>query len=91
MKFNNIKLKIGLIVTGTYFKRSTNCNIVQIKIYMKTILFMFYSISCCAQTLHHQTLSSHGGTATTQTGVIIKYSIGQQSVTGTKTGNVIKL
>jgi hypothetical protein len=34
-------------------------------------------------------LSSQGSTATTPTGTLVKYTIGQQSITGTKTGNVI--
>jgi hypothetical protein len=34
-------------------------------------------------------ISAQGGTAITQSGVVVKYTIGQQSVTGTKTGNVI--
>jgi hypothetical protein len=33
--------------------------------------------------------SSQGGTTSTQTGTVVKYTIGQQSVTGTKTGDVI--
>jgi hypothetical protein len=34
-------------------------------------------------------LSSQGSTATTPTGTLVKYTIGQQSITGTKTDNVI--
>jgi hypothetical protein len=34
-------------------------------------------------------ISAQGGNATTQSGIVVKYTIGQQSVTGTKTGNVI--
>lgn len=34
-------------------------------------------------------ISAQGGNAITQSGVVVKYTIGQQSVTGTKTGNVI--
>ena len=34
-------------------------------------------------------ISAQGGSATTQSGIVVKYTIGQQSVTGTKTGNVI--
>jgi hypothetical protein len=34
-------------------------------------------------------LSSQGGNATTSSGVVFKYSVGQQSVTGTTKGNVI--
>jgi len=46
------------------------------------------SFSFC-QTLHHQMLSAQGGNATTQSGIVVKYTVGQQSVTGTNTGNVI--
>ena len=34
-------------------------------------------------------LSAQGGNATTQSGIVVKYTVGQQSVTGTKTGNLI--
>ena len=33
-------------------------------------------------------ISAQGGSANTQSGLVVKYTIGQQSVTGTKTGNV---
>ena len=49
----------------------------------------FFSSLSFGQTLHHQTISSQGGNATTPSGIIVKYTIGQQSVIGTKTGNVI--
>jgi hypothetical protein len=49
----------------------------------------FLSSFSFGQTLHHQMLSAQGGNATTQSGIVVKYTIGQQSVTGTKTGNVI--
>jgi hypothetical protein len=53
-----------------------------------TSLFLFVGFSY-GQTLHHQMISAQGGSATTQSGIIVKYTIGQQSVAGTKTGNVI--
>ena len=34
-------------------------------------------------------ISAQGGNAITPSGIVVKYTIGQQSVTGTKTGNVI--
>jgi hypothetical protein len=34
-------------------------------------------------------ISAQGGNAVTNSGIVVKYTIGQQSVTGTKTGNVI--
>jgi len=49
----------------------------------------FFSSLSFGQTLHHQMISSQGGNATTPSGIIVKYTIGQQSVIGTKTGNVI--
>jgi hypothetical protein len=49
----------------------------------------FLSSFSFGQTLHHQMLSAQGGNATTQSGIVVKYTIGQQSVTGTKIGNVI--
>jgi hypothetical protein len=50
---------------------------------------LLITFSAHSQRLHHQMLSSQGGTTSTQTGTVVKYTIGQQSVTGTKTGNVI--
>lgn len=52
-----------------------------------TSLFLFVGFSF-GQTLHHQMISAQGGSANTQSGLVVKYTIGQQSVTGTKTGNV---
>ena len=49
----------------------------------------FFSSCSFGQTLHHQMISTQGGNATTPSGTTVKYSVGQQSVTGTKTGNVI--
>jgi hypothetical protein len=42
-----------------------------------------------SQKAHRQMISAQGGSAITQSGIVVKYTIGQQSVTGTKTGNVI--
>ena len=53
-----------------------------------TSLLLFVGFSF-GQTLHHQMISAQGGSATTQSGIVVKYTIGQQSVIGTKTGNVI--
>jgi hypothetical protein len=49
----------------------------------------FLSSFSFGQTLHHQMISAQGGSTTTQSGIVVKYTVGQQSVTGTKTGNVI--
>ena len=53
------------------------------------ILFLLFACNSYSQTLHHQMISSQGGNAVTNSGIVVKYTIGQQSVTGTKTGNVI--
>ena len=53
------------------------------------VIFLFLTFNCFSQKLHHQMLSSQGGNATTSSGVVFKYSVGQQSVTGTTKGNVI--
>jgi hypothetical protein len=41
------------------------------------------------QTLHHQMLSSQGGNNTSTSGLIVKHTVGQQSVTGTSSGTLI--
>ena len=57
---------------------------------MKILLTIgFFSSLSFGQTLHHQMISAQGGNATTPSGTIVKYTIGQQSITGTKTGTVI--
>ena len=60
---------------------------------MKSIYLLFslmlFTVSVNSQKLHHQMISAQGGTTSTQTGTIVKFTIGQQSVTGTKTGTVI--
>ena len=53
------------------------------------IFILFITANGFSQTLHHQMLSAQGGNATTQSGIVVKYTVGQQSVTGTKTGNLI--
>jgi hypothetical protein len=53
------------------------------------LLFCFFTTLSFSQTLHHQMTSAQGGNAITQSGIVVKYTVGQQSVTGTKTGNVI--
>ena len=49
----------------------------------------FFSSLSFGQTLHHQMISAQGGNAVTNSGIVVKYTIGQQSVTGSNTGNVI--
>lgn len=56
---------------------------------MKTILLLLLTISGYSQRLHHQMFSSQGGTSRASEGITVRQTIGQQSVTGTKNGNVI--
>lgn len=49
---------------------------------MKTILLLLITISGYSQRLHHQMLSSQGGSARTSGGVTVRQTIGQQSVIG---------
>lgn len=49
---------------------------------MKTILLLLITISGYSQRLHHQMLSSQGGTAHTSSGVTVRQTIGQQSAIG---------
>ena len=53
------------------------------------LLFFFFTTLSFSQTLHHQMISAQGGNTVTQSSIVVKYTVGQQSVTGTKTGNVI--
>lgn len=53
------------------------------------LLFFFFTTLSFSQTLHHQMISAQGGNAVIQSGIVVKYTVGQQSVTGTKTGNII--
>ena len=57
--------------------------------YLITILLKVAPLFSFSQTLHHQMITAQGGITTTPSALNIKYTIGQQSVTGTKTGNVI--
>ena len=58
------------------------------KLFFLLIIFLLAPLSTFSQKLHHQMLSSLGGNATLQSGKIVKYTVGQQSVSGTKIGNV---
>ncbi len=53
------------------------------------LLFFLFTTLSFSQTLHHQMISAQGGNTVTQSSIVVKYTVGQQSVTGTKTGNVI--
>lgn len=50
--------------------------------------FLFVGISVKAQSLHHDMLSSQGGTVTASNGVVVRYSVGQQTVAGSSTAGV---
>ena len=53
------------------------------------LLFLLLTLNSYSQTIHHQMISAQGGNATSESGIVVKYTVGQQSVTGTKSGNVI--
>ncbi len=53
------------------------------------LLFCFFTTLSFGQTLHHQMISAQGGNSVAQSGIVVKYTVGQQSVIGTKTGNII--
>lgn len=53
-----------------------------------TCVFFFISNPLKAQQLHHQTISSQGATIKTTSGLIVKQTIGQQSVTGNSQGEI---
>jgi preprotein translocase subunit YajC len=63
---------------------------------MKLIIF-YFSLICVfflisnpikAQQLHHQMISSQGATIKTTSGLVVKQTIGQQSVTGNSQGEI---
>lgn len=49
---------------------------------MKKLFFLFFGISVHGQQLHHQMLSSQGTSSLLSNGILVKQTIGQQSVTG---------
>jgi hypothetical protein len=53
------------------------------------ILFLLLACNGFSQTLHHQMISSQGGKSSLESGILVNYTVGQQSVVGTKTGNII--
>jgi hypothetical protein len=52
-------------------------------------LFMFFSISFYGQVLHHQMISSQGLSKKMNNGLVVKQTIGQQSLTGNSTGEYV--
>ena len=54
------------------------------------IIFLFFiSKDVVAQKLHHQMISAQGGSATTTNGQFVRYTVGQQSVTGTSSNGYV--
>ena len=53
------------------------------------ILFAIVSIDNYAQQLHHQMISAQGESVTTANGQFVRYSVGQQSVTGTSSNGFV--
>ena len=57
---------------------------------MKTILLFLLSFSCFSQKLHHQMLSSQGGTKHTSNGFVVRQTVGQLSAIGNyKSSNLV--
>jgi len=52
-------------------------------------LFMFFSISFYGQVLHHQMISSQGLSKKMPNGLVVKQTVGQQSLTGNSTGEYV--
>ena len=53
------------------------------------MLFIFGSEILSAQQLHHEMTSAQGGTVTTANGQLVRYTVGQQSVTGTSSNGYV--
>jgi hypothetical protein len=54
------------------------------------IIFLFFiSKDVVAQQLHHQMISAQGGSVTTTNGQFVRYTVGQQSVTGTSSNGYV--
>ncbi len=54
------------------------------------ILFLvFISKNVVAQQLHHEMISSQGGSKVTENGQLVRYTVGQQSVTGTSSNGFV--
>lgn len=54
-----------------------------------TLYFLFSSFYFFAQDLHHQMISSQGSNTTTSSGLIVKQTIGQQSISGASNGDLV--
>ncbi|WP_353079220.1 T9SS type A sorting domain-containing protein [Flavobacterium sp.] len=54
------------------------------------IIFLFFiNKIVVAQQLHHEMISAQGGSVTTANGQFVRYSVGQQSVTGTSSNGYV--
>jgi hypothetical protein len=59
---------------------------------MRILVFILFVFGCQiinAQQLHHEMISALGGTTTTANGHLVRYTVGQQSVTGTSTNGYV--
>jgi hypothetical protein len=54
-----------------------------------TLFLFFISKIVVAQQLHHEMISAQGGSVTTANGQFVRYSVGQQSVTGTSSNGYV--
>jgi hypothetical protein len=54
-----------------------------------TLFLVFISKILVAQQLHHEMISAQGGTVITQNGQQVRYTVGQQSVTGTSSNGYV--
>lgn len=58
---------------------------------MKYLFLFFTSFTFYGQVLHHQMISSQGGTMKLSNGLIVRQTIGQQNIIGSSIGNNIIL
>jgi hypothetical protein len=54
-----------------------------------TLFLVFISKFLIAQQLHHEMISAQGGSVITQNGQQVRYTVGQQSVTGTSSNGYV--
>lgn len=54
-----------------------------------TLFLVFISKILVAQQLHHEMISAQGGSVITQNGQQLRYTVGQQSVTGTSSNGYV--
>ena len=59
---------------------------------MRVLFLMLFIFGCeilSAQQLHHEMISAQGGSVTTANGQLVRYTVGQQSVTGTSSNGYV--